>query len=283
MIPPRLFLADIFGGVRCLQVSPAELGIESSVPNASCLGDPRPAADVQPHTAEPGNNDACADLVTHAASILQTLPLSAPFPSPVGSPTQGESHLLEMGFSISKVRRALHARKNNVEEAANWLFEHANEEDGEGDLDEELPSMRDDYGDLPALVAGEENVSSWHDNVDVNLGDFNAIAPEPVRDRVEWHGGDGGWKNGGIHTEPLASTAEEHDENNVASQAEVAAAISRPRRKVRRGLMELQKLFAFMQVSCFCIHKLLIPCSQAGPVVTVIMSKFINVFPFEDF
>lgn len=253
-----------------MQVSPAELGIESSLPNASCLGGPRPAVDIQPHTAELGKTEGCVDLVTHAASILRTLPFSAPFPSPVGSPTQGESHLLEMGFSIKEVRRALRARKNNVEEAANWLFEHANEGDGESDLDEELPSMRDDYVDLPALVAAEENVSSWpagritevDDNVDVNLGDFNAIAPEP-RDGVEWHGGDGGWKNGGIHTEPLASTAEEHDDDNVGSQAKVPAAISRPRRKVRRGLMELQKLFAFMQVSCFWIHTLLMPITHA--------------------
>ena len=119
--------------------------------------------------------------------------------------------------------------------------------------------MVDDYGDLPALVAAEENatwpggrITELDDKNDVDLADMNAMAPEPVSNGVEWHGGDGGWGNGGLQKERLSSTAEEHEDENVASQAVVPEAISsKPKRKIRRGLMELQKLFAFMQV-CSC-------------------------------
>lgn len=109
------------------------------------------AAGERPPQAEGSEEEGEEELGGTSSQGEPSEPLGLPEPNP-----SHIAHLLEMGFSLETVRKALLLTNNRLEQATEWLLEHAGDPDAEVPLTEaqlqQLASRRPRPRQRPRLV-----------------------------------------------------------------------------------------------------------------------------------
>ena len=237
---------------------------------------PSPGSSALPDTKEE------LEPVVKETSTKRDSTLLEPHPDP--ERRAQEEMLQSMGFSHENARFALSIFSYNQEQAANWLLQ---DEDPSGDMDAARVNMQGaPYLDIEPVMAGVQGGVSC-DSMLMDQGSFgrhgrggqpqaNSSRPGDVEDRIsmshsqvydlqtqpsalrdagEQLGSPGEQQMGqGVEgpPQPLQATSAHAEGADLGQPLCTAANEGAPppakRRRVRRGLAELQKLFAWLQV-----------------------------------